>query len=190
MRSSTRRLKELVIFAVLGAIIFISYIALYGIPNVGFIGMLIATYTITYRVKALIPMYVYIALYGVFFGFVTMIPFLFVWLPLWGMFMIAGKFNLSVKVKVPLFMVLCALHGLSFGTLYAPFSSLLFGIPFRFQTLLAWVIAGLKFDITHALGNLAAGVLIVPLSMLLIKLNSQVIQNSNVEVIAKQEQES
>ena len=174
MRSSTRRLKELVIFAILGAIMFISHIALMGVPNIGFIGMFIASFTVTYRFRALIPIYIYIMLYGIFYGFLSWVPYLFVWLPLWGMFMIAGKFNLPLKVKVPLFMVLCALHGLSFGTLYAPFSALLFGIPFKFQTLVAWVIAGIPYDITHALGNLAAGVLIVPLSELLKKLDAQV----------------
>jgi len=158
-----------------------------GIPNIGFIGMFIATFTITYRVKALIPLYVYIMLYGLFFGLLTWIPYLFVWLPLWGMFMLAGKFNLPVTVKVPLFMILCALHGLSFGTLYAPFSAFLFGIPLRFQTLIAWIIAGFPYDIAHALGNLAAGVLIVPLSILLKKLDTQIMQNNVVETIKREQ---
>ena len=178
MRSSTRRLKELVIFAILGAIMFISHVALMGVPNVGFIGMFIASFTVTYRVRALIPIYVYIMLYGIFYGFLTWIPYMFVWLPLWGMFMIAGKFNLPVQVKVPLFMILCAMHGLSFGALYAPFSAWLFGIPFRLQTMLAWIIAGLPFDIAHAIGNLVAGVLIVPMSELLKKLDAQVMNKS------------
>ena len=175
MRSSTHRLKELVIFAVLGAIMFISHLALMGIPNIGFIGLFIAAYTLTYRVRALIPIYIYIMLYGIFFGLMTWIPYLFVWLPLWGLFMLIGKFNLPLVVKVPVYMILCALHGLSFGTLYAPFAALLFGIPFRLSTMLAWIAAGFPFDIAHALGNFAAGVLIVPLSELLKRLNIQVL---------------
>jgi len=147
---------------------------MYGIPNIGFIGLFMAAFTLTYRVRALIPIYVFIMLYGAFFGFVTWIPYLFVWLPLWGMFMIAGKFNLPIKIKVPLYMVLCALHGLAFGTLYAPFSAWLFGIPFSFQTMLAWIISGIPFDIAHAIGNLIAGTLILPLSELLKKLDTQV----------------
>ena len=178
MRSSTRRLKELVIFAVLGAIMFISHVVLMGIPNIGFIGLFIAAFTLTYRVRALIPIYVYITLYGVFYGFLTWIPYLFVWLPLWGMFLLVGKMKLPVKVKIPVYMVLCALHGLAFGALYAPFSALLFGIPFRFQTMLAWVIAGFPYDIAHALGNFVAGALILPLSELLKKLDAQVMSKS------------
>jgi energy-coupling factor transport system substrate-specific component len=114
-------------------------------------------------------------LYGVFFGLMTWIPYLFVWLPLWGMFMVIGMFNLPLVAKVPVYMILCALHGLSFGTLYAPFAALLFGIPLRLNTMLAWIAAGFPFDIAHALGNLAAGVLIVPLTELLKKLNAQVL---------------
>ena len=180
MRSSTRRLKELVIFAVLGSIMFISHVAMMGIPNIGFIGLFIAAFTLTYRVRALIPIYVYIMLYGLFYGFLTWIPYMFVWLPLWGMFMLIGKINLPVIVKIPVYMILCALHGLAFGTLYAPFSALLFGIPFTFQTMLAWIIAGLPYDIAHAAGNLAAGTLIVPLSVLLNRLDAQIMNKKNV----------
>ena len=37
--------------------------------------------------------------------------------------------------------------------------------------MVAWIIAGLPFDIIHGFGNLAAGFLIVPLSELLKKLS-------------------
>ena len=181
MRSSTRRLKELVLFASLGAIMFISHLAMMGIPNIGFIGLFIAAFTLTYRIKALIPLYIYIMLYGVFYGLLTWIPYLFVWLPLWGMFMLIGKVDLPVVIRIPLYMVLCALHGLAFGTLYAPFSALLFGIPLTFKTMLAWIIAGFPFDIAHAIGNLAAGTLIVPLVALLKKLDAQMLnKNQNL----------
>ena len=179
MRSTSLPIKDLVVFAALGAIMFASHLVLIGVPNIGFIGLFISAFTLTYRVRALIPIYIYIMLYGVFFGVLTWIPYLFVWLPLWGMFMLIGRFNLPIKVKVPVYMVLCALHGLSFGTLYAPFSAFLFGIPFKLQTIIAWIIAGLPYDIAHAIGNLAAGIMIVPLSELLKRLDAQVKSNSN-----------
>jgi energy-coupling factor transport system substrate-specific component len=93
------------------------------------------------------------------------------------MFMLIGRLNLPLAAKIPVYMILCALHGLSFGTLYAPFAALLFGIPFRLSTILAWIAAGIPFDIAHALGNLAAGILIVPLTELLKRLNSQILRN-------------
>ena len=65
-------------------------------------------------------------------------------------------------------MGVCALHGLCFGTLYAPFQAVVFGLDFA--KTLAWIAAGLPFDVIHALGNLAAGALIVPLVELLRRL--------------------
>jgi energy-coupling factor transport system substrate-specific component len=68
-------------------------------------------------------------------------------------------------------MILCALHGLSFGTLYAPAHALMFGLSF--QGMIAWIIAGLPFDLIHAAGNLAAGTMIVPLAALLKRLDKK-----------------
>jgi len=143
------------------------------IPSVHLLGLFIAAYTLKYKVRALIPIYVYVIVYGAFYGFAPWwVPYIYIWLPLWGMFMIAGMFNLPLKAKIPMYMVLCALHGLSFGALYAPYWALIFGL--NFQGMIAWIIAGIPFDTTHAISNLAAGILIVPLVELLKKLDTQI----------------
>ena len=64
--------------------------------------------------------------------------------------------------------VLCALHGILFGILYAPAQALMFG--FTWEQTLAWIATGLPFDLLHCGGNLAAGLLILPLAELLKKL--------------------
>ena len=121
--------------------------------------------------RALIPLYSYILLDGVFSGFsMWWIPYLYIWLPLWGAFMLLGKLELRRTIQAPLYMIVCGLHGLSFGLLYAPAQALMFG--FNFQTTIAWIIAGLPFDIVHALGNFAAGSMIIPLSTLLKNLDN------------------
>ena len=76
--------------------------------------------------------------------------------------------NLSVKAQVPVYAIVCALHGLAYGTLYAPAQALLFG--YDLKTTLAWIAAGFPWDLVHAAGNLVAGLLIVPLAALLRKL--------------------
>ena len=173
MHSSSRRLKELVIFGVLGSILFISHMAMIWLPSVHLLGLFIAAFTLTYKLKALIPIYVYIIIYGTFYGFAAWwVPYIYIWLPLWGMFMIIGMFKLPLKIKIPVYMVLCALHGLSFGILFAPYWAWMIGL--NFQGTIAWIIAGLPFDIIHAISNFAAGALIVPLTELLKKLNSRV----------------
>lgn len=173
MHSSTHRLKDLIIFAVLGAIMFVSHMVMIMIPNIHLIGLFIAAFTLTYRTRALIPIYVYVLVYGAIYGFSTWwIPYLYIWLPLWGMFMLIGLIKLPVKIKVPVCMILCGLHGLSFGLLYAPFQAWVFG--FSFQGMIAWIIAGIPFDIVHAISNTAAGILIIPLTELLKKLDAQI----------------
>ena len=150
---------------------FLSIVYMKWIPNVHLLGLLIASFTLVYRVYALIPLYVFIMLYGVFLGFSPFwIPHLYIWLPLWGIFMIFGKFNPSTKIKAPIAMTLCALHGFSYGILYAPFQAYWFGLSF--QGMIAWIIAGIPFDIIHGVGNMVTGTLIVPLVALLKKLDT------------------
>ncbi|MCL1883559.1 MAG: hypothetical protein FWF81_07405 [Defluviitaleaceae bacterium] len=162
--------RDITIFAMLGAIMFLSMFLMQLFPSVHVLGLLIASITLTYRRRALIPIYTFVLLVGISWGFsLWWIPYLYIWLPLWLMFMAAGKFN--IKTKAPLYMVLCALHGLSFGTLYAPAHALFFGLSF--QATLAWIAAGLPFDIAHAISNFFAASLIVPLTALLKKLDSR-----------------
>ncbi|MCL2672321.1 MAG: hypothetical protein FWF10_09855 [Clostridiales bacterium] len=176
MRSSTLRaerqkltLRELVLFAAFGALMFLSKIAMEWLPNIHFLGMFIAAFTLVYRKKALIPIYVFVAILGVVNGFALWWPIhLYIWLPLWGAFMLAGRWSLPKRVQIPLYMLLCGLHGLVYGTLCAPVQMLLFGLPLRL--LPAWILAGLAYDGIHAAGNFAAGALILPLVGLLRKM--------------------
>jgi energy-coupling factor transport system substrate-specific component len=72
------------------------------------------------------------------------------------------------SVAMVVYPVVCSLHGMFFGVLYAPAQALLFGLDF--EGMLAWIAAGFVFDITHAIGNFAAGLLILPMSQLLTRL--------------------
>jgi len=167
------------VFAMLGAVVLASQIALYAVPGVQLVMFLIAVFTLTYGVRALIPIYVYVALYLFYYGFFTWnLPYLYIWLPLWGIFMLAGKLadktKLPKKAQIPLYMTLCGLYGLSFGTLYAPFEALVMG--FTFEQTLAWIGRGLPTDVTYAICNFATGVLIVPLVELLKKLDKREIE--------------
>lgn len=137
-------------------------------PNIHLLGMLTMAYTLTYRKKALIPIYVYVLLQGAFAGFALWwIPYTYIWTILWGITMILPK-NMPAKIAVPVYMGVCALHGLCFGTLYAPAQAIMYGLSWK--GMIAWIIAGLPFDAIHAAGNLVVGALILPLSSTLTKL--------------------
>ena len=78
--------------------------------------------------------------------------------------------NIPTKLKAPVYMVVSALHGFLFGTLYAPAQAILFGLSFK--GMIAWIIAGLPWDVVHGISNFCCGLLIVPLTKILRKLEN------------------
>ncbi len=152
----------------LGTIMFCSKILMEALPNIHLLGMLTMVYTVVFRKKALIPIYVYVMLNGLYGGFsMWWIPYLYIWAVLWAVTMLLPQ-NMKKKTACIVYPIVCCLHGLAFGTLYAPAQALMFGFDFK-QTL-AWIAAGLPWDAVHAAGNLAAGMLIAPLAELLKKI--------------------
>ena len=156
----------------LGALMFISKLVMEFLPNIHLLGMLTMVYTLAFRKRALIPIYVYVLLNGLYAGFnLWWVPYLYIWTILWGVTMLLPK-RMPHKVGAVVYPIVCALHGLAFGTLYAPAQAILFRL--NFQQMLAWIASGFYWDVVHAVGNLAVGLLIVPLTILLKKLNSKV----------------
>ncbi len=154
-----------------GALMFISKIFLEFLPNVHLIGMFVVLFTLVYRTKALLPIYAFAFLTGFFNGFnLWWVPYLYIWTILWGISMLIPR-NAPDKLLMVICPVVCSLHGFLYGTLYAPFQALAFGLDFR-QTI-AWIIQGIPFDVIHGISNFAVGLLIFPLYKALKKLNSR-----------------
>jgi hypothetical protein len=162
---SSLPIREMVVFAMLGTVMFCSKIIMEALPNIHLLGMLTMTYTLAFRKKALIPIYIYVMLNGLYAGFnMWWMPYLYVWTILWGITMLIPK-QLPTKVKCVVFPLVCGIHGFAFGMLYAPAQAVMFGM--NFEQMIAWIIAGLPFDVIHGIGNFIAGLLILPLSELL-----------------------
>jgi len=161
-------LFEIVLFAMLGSMMFALQLVMEALPNIHLTAMFVITFTVVFRWRALFPIYVYIVLIGVRWGFgLSWIPYLYVWTLLWGAAMLLPK-NMSEKNAKIVYPATGFLHGIFFGTLYAPAHALLFGFSLR-QTIL-WIIQGIPWDLVHAFGNLAACMLVLPLVKLLRKL--------------------
>jgi energy-coupling factor transport system substrate-specific component len=142
-----------------------------GLPNIHPLGMLIMVYTLVFRVKALIPLYLYVFLNGLFAGFSPWwLPYLYIWTILWGVTMLLPR-RIPDKVAAFVYPVICTLHGLVFGVLYAPVQAILYGM--NFEETLVWIAAGFSFDLLHFFGDFALGLLILPLSKLLKRLASK-----------------
>ena len=161
-------IQEICVFAILGTLMFISKIVMEALPNIHLLGMLTITYTIVFRKKALIPIYVYVLLNGLYAGFnAWWVPYLYIWTILWVIVMLLPK-NMPKAVACVVYPIICALHGLFFGVLYAPVQALM--LNFTFEQTLTWIAAGFTFDIIHMIGNFAVGLLILPVSEALKKL--------------------
>ena len=171
-RYKTLRIREITVFAMLGAVMFVSKVVMEGIPNVHLLGTFVVVFTLTYRAKALFPIYTYVFVNGLWEGFSPFgwLPEVYLWLILWGAVMLLPK-NMPKAIAPIIYMLVSALHGLFFGVFYAPAYALFTGIGW--DRVWLWILAGLPFDLIHGLGNFALGTLIIPLATLLRKLDKK-----------------
>lgn len=155
----------------LGTLMFCSKLIMELLPNIHLLGMLTMVYTIVFRAKALFPIYIYVMLNGLYAGFnLWWMPYLYIWTILWAITMLLPQ-KMPKKIACFIYPALCGLHGFAFGILYSPAQALMFGL--NFEQMLAWIVAGFPFDFLHGIGNIAAGLLILPLSDLIKKLTNK-----------------
>ena len=106
---------------------------------------------------------------GLFSGFnFWWLPYLYIWTILWAITMLLPK-KMPLKIAAIVYPIICALHGFAFGTLYAPAQALMFGL--NFEQTVAWIIAGIPFDVIHGVSNIFTGMLVIPFSELMKKLS-------------------
>lgn len=167
----SNRIFQMVLFAMFAALMFTSKIIMEALPNIHLLGMLIMLCTVVFRAKALIPLYLYVIVQGIYAGFAQWwLPYLYVWTVLWGMTMLIPK-NIPKWLAAIVYPAVCALHGFCFGIIYAPGQALIYG--FNFNQTLAWIASGFYFDVLHGISNIFTGTLILPLSELINKLMKQ-----------------
>ena len=173
--SRTRRwrrvLFHMIVFAMFGAMMFCSKFIMEGLPNIHPLAMFIILLTVVYRSRALIPIYLYVILDGLRWGFgIAWLPYLYIWLILWGAAMLLPR-SAPRWAKLICYPTIATLHGLLFGIMYAPAQSLLFGL--NFEQTVTWVIAGFPYDVLHGVGNFVMALLVLPMSELLFKLENK-----------------
>lgn len=160
--------RELTVFAMLGALMYASKVIMEVAPNIHLLGVFTTAFTVVYRKKALYPIYIYVLLNGMFSGFSAWwVPYLYIWTVLWGAIMLLPK-NIPEKVRPLVYMTVCSLHGFLFGTLYAPAQAIMFGLDLK--ATLAWIAAGFYFDCIHGVSNFFCGLLIMPIVLVLTRL--------------------
>lgn len=153
----------------LGAIAYVSQIALSFLPNIEVVSVLFLVYTRIFGRKALFPIYVFVLLEGIFYGFGSWwIMYLYVWAVLFGITMLFRKNDSFL-----FWAILCGAFGLCFGALCAVTQGIMFGIGSG----IAYFINGIPFDIAHCIGNFFTTLaLYKPLSFLLGKVKKELVK--------------
>ncbi len=166
MAKAVPTLREIVLFGMLGALTFGAKVAMSALPNIEPVSLLVMLFAVVFGWKSLYPIYLYVLMEVLTYGIsLWNTYYLYVWL-------ILALAALAMRpLKNPLWWaILSGLFGLSFGTLCSPANMIMFG----FKEGLAWALAGIPFDVPHAIGNFfIALVLFVPLRKLLTKLYQQ-----------------
>lgn len=95
--------------------------------------------------KALFPIYVFVLLEGIFWGFGSWwIMYLYIWAILWSITMLCRRNDSSIT-----WAIINGAYGLCFGALCSITQGVMFGIGSGF----AYFISGIPFDIAHCIGN-------------------------------------
>ncbi len=171
MGSGFKSLCRIAVFSLLGTMMYLSKLVMEFLPNIHILALLIITFTVVYRWRAIFPIIVFVMLTGLLNGFgVWWLPYLYIWLPLWAVALLLPK-KMPAKIAVPVYMTVGALHGFLYGVLYAPAQALIFGLDFRGA--IAWIISGIPFDIAHGIGNLLTCTLVLPLAIPLKKVSER-----------------
>ena len=166
-----QQILRIVLLPMFGAMLFVSKLAFEALPNIHPVAMLIMVFTLAYRKWALVPIYIFVILFGVFNGFSQYwYPYLYIWTILWAATMLLPK-KLSDKKAAFIYPAVCGLHGFLFGTLWAPAQALIF--KYTFNQTLAWIGSGLPWDLRHGISNICMGLLILPLYKLLKRENER-----------------
>ena len=144
--------KELVLIALLSALLLVSQVGRAFLPNIEVISLLVILYTLFFKKKTLYIIYIFALLEGLVYGFgIWWIMYLYVWTILWGITM------LWKKEKSPVvWAFISGFFGLFFGTL----CSVPYFITGGVHMGLSWIASGLMMDIIHGIGNFFVALLL------------------------------
>ena len=163
------RTFEIVLLGMLGAVAYVGQVALSFLPNIEVVSILFLVYTKILGKKALFPIYVFVILEGIFWGFGSWwIMYLYVWTILWLSTMLLRRNDSAV-----FWAVINGAYGLCFGALCSITHGALFGIGAG----LAYFISGIPLDIAHCIGNFFTALFLYkPLTFLLSKARKMLVK--------------
>ena len=145
-------IREITLFAVLGAMMFALQVVRAPLPNIEPVSLLVMIFAAVFGWKALYPVYVFVVMEILFYGISTWnIYYLYVWAVL------AFAAILMRKQTQPLaWALLSAVYGLMFGALCGIVDIFIGGFGYAAAK---WV-SGIPFDLLHCGGNFVIALII------------------------------
>lgn len=138
--------KEICLYGLLGALMFALKFVMSSLPNIEPVSLLLISFAITFGVKVIYPLAVYIILEMLIYGFgFWSIGYLYIW----PVLVIATLLINKVVNNSFLWAVVSGLFGLIFGALYIP----LYLISGGFTFAITWWASGIPYDFIHCVSN-------------------------------------
>lgn len=165
------KLWEVILLILFGGIMFTSKLLMEWLPNIHLLAMFIALFTLLFRWKALISIYTFVFVTGVYGGFSPWwFQYLYIWTVLWAVIMLLPK-KMPTNIMAIACIIICGLHGFAFGILGAPTEAIIRG--FSLEATKTYILMGLPFDFVHGISNMIVATLVVPLYIPLKKVISK-----------------
>ena len=155
--------REITLFGMLGALTFGLKFAMSGLPNIHPVALLVMLFAVTFGIKCLFPIYVYVAMELLLFG---VGDWSLMYLYLWALLALLAW--CMRKVQDPLaWALLAGIFGLFFEVMGSPVYMLFGGFSYA----VAKCVSGIMFSIYHCIGNFSITLLLfAPLRKLLERL--------------------
>ena len=135
----------MVLFGVLGALTFALQVVMSPLPNIEPVSLLVMLFAATFGWKGLYPVYVYVVMEILYYGFSTWNLY---YLYIWAVLAVAAVFLRKMESRLA-WALLSAAYGLLFGALCAIVDVFIGGWGYAVSK---WV-SGIPFDVLHCGGN-------------------------------------
>jgi energy-coupling factor transport system substrate-specific component len=148
------RAWDVAMVGVMAAILLVAQVALSFLPNIELVSLLIIVYTLHFRRHTLYAIYIFTVAEGLIYGFhVWWVTYLYVWTVLYLIVCLCSRHK---NASALFWAVISGLYGLGFGTL----TSIPYFTTGGFGGGVAYIIAGIPFDLLHCGGNFATALLL------------------------------
>ena len=163
MKANTLTIREICLFGILGALTFGAKYVMSWMPNIEPVSLMVMLFAVTFGIKCLFPVYLYVLLEVLFYGLGTWnINYFYVW-PILAVLALVMR-----KMDHPLgWALLSGVFGLFFGALCGIVDIFIGGFGYA---LTKWI-SGIPYDLLHCGGNFVIALLLFdPMRKLLEKL--------------------